>query len=181
MDRDLLSGALRPLLPELTRFARWLVRPSESAVEVADELTHDVVVRALQHAGSIEDPTRLKAWLFRIARNTYCDGLRSRAVRDHFVVLDGGLAEDGMPSLPLAAPMPILDLIDVERALQSLPEGVRSVILLADLWQFSYEELAEILDIPLNTVRSRVARARARLAAQLCEAEIAPASGGRSA
>lgn len=177
MDRQLLSRALQPLLPELTRFARWLV----GSVEVADELTHEVVVKALQHADSIQDPTRLKAWLFRTARNTHWDSRRSAAVHERFVVLSGGRAESGTLDPPIQALPDAVAKLDVERALMALPEEVRSIILLVDMWEFSYEEIATILDIPLNTVRSRVARGRAKLLAQLSADDGYRTARGRSA
>ncbi|MBA3547667.1 MAG: RNA polymerase sigma factor [Nannocystis sp.] len=160
MDRDLLVRALRPLLPELTRFARWVIgSPGE-----ADDLVQEVVLRALQHGAEIQEPARLKAWLFRCTRNAHIDALRARAARERLVVLDGG--ELDACEVP-AAPLPAIERIDLERALAELPEYARTVILLAEVWQFSYDEIACILDIPLGTVRSRVSRARARLAASL--------------
>jgi len=177
MDRQHLSRALQPLLPELTRFARWLLGTDEAA----DELTHEVVVKALQHAESIQDPTRLKAWLFQTARNTHCDARRSAAVHERFVVLSGGRTEPGRIELPVYDLPNAIARLDVERALLALPEEVRSIILLVDLWEFSYDEIAAILDIPLNTVRSRIARARAKLLAELSANDGYRAAGGRSA
>lgn len=177
MDRQHLSRSLQPLLPELARFTRWLV----GTVEAADELTHEVVVKALQHADSIQDPARLKAWLFQTARNTYCDARRSAAVHERFVVLSGGLAEPDRIDPPVHDLPDAVAKLDVERSLLALPEEVRSIILLVDLWEFSYEEIAAILDIPLNTVRSRIARARAKLLTQLSAKDDYRAAGGHSA
>ena len=177
MDRDLLARALRPLVPELTSFARWLVGSSQEA----DELVHDVVLRALEHAATIEDPLRLRAWLFRTARNARVDLLRSGAARSRLMVLEGGLEDFEDAAVP-ANPVPaILDRVDVERALAKLPEIARAAVLLADLWEFSYEEVAIILDIPVGTVRSRLARARARLAQLLLTDAANRAAGGDSA
>jgi RNA polymerase sigma-70 factor (ECF subfamily) len=174
MDRDLLTRALRPLLPELTSFARWLVGSRQEA----DELVHDVVLRALEHAAAIEDPSRLKAWLFRTARNARVDLLRAGATRARLLILDGGVEELEGVALP-SDPLPtILDRVDVERALAKLPEIARATVLLADLWQFPYEEIATILDIPVGTVRSRLARARARLAQLLALDSSLRATGG---
>ncbi|MGH7271099.1 MAG: RNA polymerase sigma factor, partial [Polyangiaceae bacterium] len=161
---------------ELTSFARWLVG---SALE-ADELVQEVVLRALENAASIDEPSRLKAWLFRTARNARVDLFRSGAARSRLMVLDGGLEDLEETSVP-ADPMPaIVDRVDVEKALAKLPEIARAVVLLADLWQFSYEEVATILDIPVGTVRSRLARARARLAQLLFTDAASRAAGGES-
>jgi RNA polymerase sigma-70 factor (ECF subfamily) len=177
MDRDLLARALRPLVPELTRFARWLVGSGQEA----DELVHEVVLRALEHAASIEEPARLRAWLFRTARNARVDLFRAGSARARLMVLDGGLndlEEVSVSSDPLP---PIIERVDVERALAKLPEFARSVVLLADLWELSYDEIAQILDIPVGTVRSRLARARARLSRLLLTDTPSSAARGDSA
>jgi len=162
VDRDLLLRALRPLLPDLTRFCRWLAGSDGGA----DDLAQDVVLRALQQGHTIREPSLLKSWLFRAARNAWVDGLRARTSRERLVALDGGEFDVG--EVPTAL-VPLDDRVDLERALARMPEFARSALLLADLWEFSYEEIAEILEIPLNTVRSRVARARVRLASSLAQ------------
>lgn len=177
MDRDLLARALRPLVPELTSFARWLVGSGQEA----DELVHEVVLRALEHAATIEEPSRLRAWLFRTARNTRVDLLRAGAARSRLMVLDGGLEDIEAASVPTDPVPAVLDRVDVEKALEKLPEIARAAVLLADLWQFSYDEVATILDIPVGTVRSRLARARARLAQLLLTDAANRAAGGDSA
>jgi DNA-directed RNA polymerase specialized sigma24 family protein len=75
MDRDLLIRALRPLLPDLTRFCLWLTGPDAHGAD----LVQDVVLRALQQGDTITEPARLKSWLFRTARNAYVDTRRARA------------------------------------------------------------------------------------------------------
>jgi len=168
MDRDLLLRALRPLLPDLTRFCRWLAGSDGGA----DDIAQDVVLRALQQGDTISDPSRLKSWLFRTARNAWVDGRRARTSRERLVAFDGGEFDVG--DVPTAL-LPLDDRVDLERAIARMPEFARSALLLADLWEFSYEEIAGILEIPLNTVRSRVARARARLASSLAQpAEARP-------
>lgn len=174
MDRDLLARELRLLVPELTSFARWLV----GSVQEAEDLVHEVVLRALENSAGIEEPARLRAWLFRAARNARVDVLRASAARSRMFVLEGGLEdlEDvAVPPDPLPA---ILDRVDMEKALAKLPEIARSAVLLADLWQFSYEEVATILDVPVGTVRSRLTRARARLAQLLLTDAANRAAGG---
>jgi RNA polymerase sigma-70 factor (ECF subfamily) len=177
MDRDLLARALRPLLPELTGFARWLV----GSTQEAEELVHEVVLRTLERAATIQDPSRLRAWLFRAARNARIDLWRAGSARSRLMILDGGLEDIEDAAVPTDPVPAILDRVDVERALAKLPETARAAVLLADLWQFSYEEVATILDIPLGTVRSRLARARARLAQLLFTDAATRAAGGDSA
>lgn len=177
MDRDLLVRALRPLVPELTSFARWLVGSGQDA----DDLVHEVVLRALEHAVTIEDPSRLRAWLFRTTRNARVDLLRAAAARSRLMILEGGLEDLEAAVVPNDPVRAILDRVDVERALSRLPEIARVAVLLADLWEFSYDDIAVILDIPVGTVRSRLARARARLAELLLTDAANRAAGGDSA
>lgn len=176
MDRDLLARALRPLVPELTSFARWLV----GSTQEADDLVHEVVLRALEGASGIEEPSRLRAWLFRTARNARVDIFRAGAARARLMVLEGGIEDLEGAAVPTDPVPAILDRVDVEKALAKLPEIARAAVLLADLWQFSYEEVATILDIPVGTVRSRLARARACLAQLLLSDAANRAAGGES-
>jgi RNA polymerase sigma-70 factor (ECF subfamily) len=154
---------LRGILGELTRFARYLAATSEDA----DEVVQETVTRALRGGAGLERMGSLKAWVFTIARHAHVDMQRARASRDRFVVLGGGLEELSA----LASPPPHLDAIvergDLERVLAELPEGARAALLLSDLWEFDLEEIAKILGIPVGTVKSRVARARAHVAAAL--------------
>ncbi len=174
MDSRLLARELIPLLPELTCFARWLVGSQKEA----DDLTQDVVLRALEHAADIKDPTRLRAWLFRTARNARVDGLRASEARARLTLVEGGLEDLKSVTLPADPGLAILDRMEVENALAKLPEPARVAVLLVDLWQFSYEEVASILDVPMGTVRSRVARARAHLAQLLLADATTRATGG---
>lgn len=177
MERERLARALRQIVPELTRFAHWLVGPGQDP----DELVHEVVLRALENAASIEDPARLRAWLFRTARNALVDVFRAGSARARLMVIEGGLEDLEGVSVPTDPAPSILEKVDVENALAKLPEIARAAVLLADLWQFSYEEIATILDIPVGTVRSRLARARARLAQLLLLDAARRAVGGESA
>lgn len=174
MDQDLLARTLGVVLPELTRFARWLV----ASVPEADDLVHEVVVRALESAATIEDPSRLRAWLFRTARNARVDLWRSGAARSRLLVLQGGLDDLEQVAIPPVPTPPAFERADIEHALARLPESARTALLLVDLWQFSYEEVASILDIPVGTVRSRLARGRSRLAQLLLDDPADRAAGG---
>lgn len=129
----------------------------------------ETLTRALRSAGDLVDAKSLKAWLFRLARNAHVDLLRAQAGRDRFVVLGGGLDELSALETPPPVPPDHIERVDLERALAELPEGARTVLVLTDVWEFEREEVARILDIPVGTVKSRVARARTRLAALLAE------------
>lgn len=169
MDRARLARLIMPLLGELTRFAGWLAASSEEA----NEVVQDTVVRALDASEGFRDPERIKPWLFRIARSAHIDRRRRRAARDRFIVLEGGLDDLADIATP-AVPLPVVDPAELERALRELPEPARMALLLTDLWGFGIDEVAGILEIPTGTVKSRVARARMRVAASLSDA---PANG----
>lgn len=172
MRRHDLAAQLAPLLGELTRFARWLTAVPHDA----DEVVQETLTRAIRHREDIDEIKSLRAWLFQIARNVHVDLRRAQAGRDRLVVLEGGLEElAAVESPPTILPARI-EPIDLERALAQLPEGSRTALLLTDLWEFDHEEVARILDVPVGTVKSRVVRARAKIAAILAS-EDAKAEG----
>jgi RNA polymerase sigma-70 factor (ECF subfamily) len=139
-------------IPRLRRYARALTRD----VVAADDLVQDCLARALGKLHLWQEGTDLRAWLFTILHNQYVNQVR-RAVREGVVV---GLSE----TEPMLTRAPHqgkrLELRDLERAIAKLPEEQRSVILLVGLEGMRYEEVAEILDVPVGTVRSRLSRGR---------------------
>src|SRR6478735_7574823 len=142
-------------IPRLRRYARALARD----VAAADDLVQDCLARALGKLHLWQDGTDLRAWLFTILHNQYVNQVR-RAVREGAAV---GLSE----TEPLLTRAPHqgkrLELRDLERAIAKLPEEQRSVILLVGLEGMRYEEVAEILDVPVGTIRSRLSRGREAL------------------
>jgi RNA polymerase sigma-70 factor (ECF subfamily) len=154
---------LRAILPELTRFARYLAATADDA----EELVQETLTRALRGGSELERAGSLKAWVFTIARHGHVDMQRARASRDRFVVLGGGLEELSALESPPPQLGATVERADLERVLGELAEGARAALLLSDLWEFDLEEIAKILDIPVGTVKSRVARARAHVAAAL--------------
>jgi RNA polymerase sigma-70 factor, ECF subfamily len=142
-------------IPRLRRYARALTRD----VVAADDLVQDCLARALGKLHLWQEGTDLRAWLFTILHNQYVNQVR-RAVREGAVV---GLSE----TEPMLTRAPHqgkrLELRDLERAIARLPEEQRSVILLVGLEGMRYEEVAEILDVPVGTVRSRLSRGREAL------------------
>jgi RNA polymerase sigma-70 factor (ECF subfamily) len=139
-------------IPRLRRYARALARD----VAAADDLVQDCLARALGKLHLWQEGTDLRAWLFTILHNQYVNHVR-RAVREGAAV---GLSEN--EPLLTRAPQQArsLELRDLERAITKLPEEQRSVILLVGLEGMHYEEVAEVLDIPVGTVRSRLSRGR---------------------
>jgi RNA polymerase sigma-70 factor, ECF subfamily len=139
-------------IPRLRRYARALARD----MAAADDLVQDCLARALGKLHLWQEGTDLRAWLFTILHNQYVNQVR-RAVREGAAV---GLSE----TEPLLTRAPQqgkrLELRDLERAIAKLPDEQRSVILLVGLEGMRYEEVAEVLGVPVGTVRSRLSRGR---------------------
>ena len=147
-----------PLFDSLYNFARWLVQNSNDA----EDLVQETYLKALRSFGSFQQGTNFRAWIFRILRNTFLSS-RSRLDRRMTVAID---SEDESPAFPVTFATPESLLIErstneaVRCAIEQLPVIFREVILLCDVEEASYREIAEILSIPIGTVMSRLARAR---------------------
>lgn len=160
---DGFSDDLIRLLPNLKRFALSLCH----APDVADDLVQLTVERAFAARDRFDPATRLEPWLFRILRNAWIDMVRRERTRGHEVDLDaadatGGRAVDGPDSAENR-----LMLSAVQAAMAELPPEQRAVMHLVCVEELSYAEAAEVLEIPKGTVMSRLARARAAIAARL--------------
>lgn len=155
------------LLPRLRAFARSLAGTRDAA----DDLVQATCERAFRAEAQFAPGTRLDSWLFRIMRNRWIDQHRAR--RPHLSLDDPELA----PALALESPAGAdpearMTLAAVRRAMDGLPEAQRSVLVLVCVQGLSYREAAEILEVPVGTVMSRLARARKAVA----EALAAPAA-----
>lgn len=150
-----------PQLPSLFHFALKLTRSGADAQDLVQEAT----LRAYRRFDLYEPGTNIKAWLFRIVRNTWINRYRASRARPREVPLEDAWAGEG--SVPgLGPPTPeeaVLDGVvadDVSRAIDALPEAYRSVVVLVLLEEMSYREVAETLSIPIGTVMSRLHRGR---------------------
>lgn len=165
-----------PLLPSLYNVAFWLSRnPAD-----AEDLVQETYLKALRGFSSFELGTNFKAWIFRILRNTFLTS-RTGLAATRTVQLDDEL--EGAALYPEAAidhrtpEMDVIRLSDhaaLHAALEKLPPPLVEVILLCDLEEMKYREIAAILQIPIGTVMSRVARARAALRHALQAADRTP-------
>jgi RNA polymerase sigma-70 factor (ECF subfamily) len=154
-SQDQLREPLIEAIPNLRAFAISLC----GDVDRADDLVQETMVKAWHHVDSFEQGTNLKAWLFTILRNTYFSECRKhrREVKDP----DGDYA--ARLSVP-ASQQGHMDLADFRAALSHLSADQREALILVGAEGFSYEEVAEICACPVGTVKSRVNRARVRLA-----------------
>ena len=153
-----LDQAIVDALPRLRRFARTLCRN----VHDADDLVQLAVERALRHADQYRPESNPLHWLFGIVRHAWLDELRARQRRQRLFA-PAELADDAAPT----AGDSTLDGIALRRALATLPEEQRLAVGLVLVEGLSYKEAADVLEIPIGTLTSRLARARTALAAQL--------------
>jgi RNA polymerase sigma-70 factor, ECF subfamily len=161
MRRDDLGRAALGLLEDLYRFARSL-EPTTTDVE---DLVQESLARALDHALELRRPSALRGWLFRLMHRLHLDRRRSERYRGRLAVLKGGLDELALLSIGDLDEEVIVrdDAALVYRELLRVPEDQCAALVLVDIWECSYEETAGIIGVPVGTVRSRLARARARL------------------
>jgi RNA polymerase sigma-70 factor (ECF subfamily) len=153
-----------PLLPSLYNVAMWLTRNSADA----EDLVQETFLKALRGFGGFEAGTNFKAWIFRILRNTYLTS-RSGLAAMRTVALEDELDDHVIPESAIERQTPELNLMRLsdkaalQSAMEALPAPLLEVILLCDVEEMKYREIAGVLDIPMGTVMSRIARARASL------------------
>jgi RNA polymerase sigma-70 factor (ECF subfamily) len=134
---------------------------------LADDLVQEALTKALKNSGQLRDPKTVKAWLYRILSNCWRDHFRR--TRDTVDVDDVVLVETETPDINHDRNQVIQR---VRSAIALLPMGQRQVLSLVDLEGCSYIEVAQILDMPIGTVMSRLSRARKALKERLLEAEL---------
>ncbi len=145
-----------PIAQHITRLRRY-ARALTGDRNAADDLVQDTLERALSRLHLWREGSDLRAWLFTIMHNIYVNQTRSR-MRHLLESLDEPSADALQAREPDWA-----ELRDIDDALARLPAEQRAVLLLVGLEQFTYEEAARVLDIPLGTVMSRLSRGRDRL------------------
>lgn len=148
------------LLPRLRRFARTLTRNPHDA----DDLVQLALERALQRLEQWRAGSKLESWMFGIIKNAWIDEVRARGRRDRLFAP----AQDA-EHVGVAPHEAQIELWSMQSAMERLPDEQRVVVALVLVEGLSYAETAEVLDIPLGTVTSRLARGRAALAAILAE------------
>lgn len=151
-----LSDRLVETLPRLWRFALSLT----GRADVADDLVQSTCVRALERHHQVTDPNGLPAWLMTISRSIWYNELRSQALR-RAQSIDTGIAADLAADI-LPAETNIFARQVLEE-LMKLPEAQRGVAVLVLVEGFRYREAAEILDVPIGTIMSRLSAARTKL------------------
>lgn len=155
-----------PLLDPLYNFARWLSGDPDEA----RDLVQETMAKSLKALGSFQEGTNFRAWMFRILRNTFLTS-RSGLERRNTEQED----EESFEDLAVSHETPELELIRradtelVRAGIARLPGNFQEVLLLADVEEMKYQEVAETLGIPVGTVMSRLARARKQLRRHVLE------------
>jgi len=151
------DAELEPVWPRLRRFAHALARnPAD-----ADDLAQMTAEKAFRSYNQFHSGTRFDSWIFRICRTVWIDTLRSRSRRAaHEAPSEAG---EGIGEDPLPATEAAIDLAKAMAAMQRLPAEQREVVALILVDGFGYREAAEILEQPIGTVSSRLARGRQAL------------------
>ena len=174
-DRNDPAEFEREALPYLESLYNTAYRLARNA-EDAEDLVQETYLRAYRSFDKFTPGTNLKAWLFRILKNAFINEYRKRkaapreedfaGIEDTF---ESRVDTDRVPSIPNPEQEALSRSLDqgVQGALEALPADYRMAIVLADLEGFSYKEIAEILEIPIGTVMSRLYRGRKLLEQQL--------------
>jgi RNA polymerase sigma-70 factor (ECF subfamily) len=162
MDRVFFEQLAMPLFDQLYNHARWLTGDRIDA----EDLVQETYAKALKGFASFAEGTNIRAWMFRILRNTFLTSRSGLAAqRTESLEDQEGNAEESVSH----ALTPELILMRSQNedtlfaALESLPVHYRQIILLCEVEEMSYREIAQVLDVPLGTVMSRLSRARAGL------------------
>lgn len=176
-DREWFEREVLSALPDLYGSALRLAKNGADA----EDLVAETVAKAWTHLGALTDRARVRGWLFTILTNTYLSERRAQAARPTVESLDESAGESFSLFEQLHQPFLLWwgdterDFLrkllrrDLERAVDGLPEVFRVVVVMADVQGFAYKEIADVLAVPIGTVRSRLARGRSILQKALWE------------
>jgi len=176
------AGFQEEALPHLDAVYRFAIRLAAGNADLAEDVVQDTFVRAYKSWHTYTPGTNCRSWLFTICRTTFLQhrqrsARRGVAASDAFTdgqIDDAHGAEAIGPSPPKRPDEELFGEIDplVTRAIDALPDVFREAVVASDLHGFSYEEIGELLGVPIGTVRSRLHRGRRMLQEQLSEYAI---------
>jgi RNA polymerase sigma-70 factor (ECF subfamily) len=173
-DRSTFTEQTMPYMSPLYAAAMRMTRnPSD-----AEDLVQETYLRAYRGFEGFREGTNLKAWLYRILTNTFINTYRAKKRRPLEADMDdsddwaiyqrvGGLEAVAANRTPEKEVLDAIPDEEVKAALESIPEQFRIAVILCDIEEFSYKEIAEILDVPIGTVMSRIHRGRKLLQKRL--------------
>ena len=173
-DQQAFAAEAMQYAPQLYSAALRMTRNKADA----EDLVQETYLRGFRSFATFEEGTNLRAWLFRILTNTYINSYRAKQrrplesdladVEDLYIYRRVGLFDQNA----MSAEDQVFDLFtddEVKAALEELPEAFRMPVLLADVEGFAYKEIAEMLDVPIGTVMSRLHRGRKAMHKRLYE------------
>lgn len=149
-----IRAELGPLLPRLRRFARALAKN----IDDADDVVQIALERALARADQWNRSSKLESWMFGIVRNAWIDEVRGRARRGALFAPEEAGSNVGVEVIERE-----IDATSIQEAMARLPEEQREVVALVLVEGLSYREAADLLQVPMGTVTSRLARGREAL------------------
>ncbi len=157
------EAAIVACIPSLRRYARGLTSDRDRA----DDLVQDTLERAWGRFALWQKRADVRAWMFGIMHNLFIDRVRTQRTKPE---------DSAGDELPESADRPTqsdrLEVRDLDKALQRLPNEQREVLLLVGVEEMSYQEVATVIGVPIGTVMSRLSRARERLRAELEGREV---------
>jgi RNA polymerase sigma-70 factor, ECF subfamily len=168
------EAAAMPFVDALYNTAYRMTRNAEDA----QDLVQETYLKAYRYYDKFEEGTNFKAWLFKIMKNTFINNYRKKQqmpVHSDFADIEESfetqVAEDAVRQIKNPEQELLENVLDqdVQQAMDKLPPDYRMVVLLADLEGFSYKEIAEILEVPVGTVMSRLYRGRRLMEASMLE------------
>lgn len=179
-DRDALDQLLRRHHDRVHAVCRRIA----GATRDADDATQESLIRIVRGLDSFDGRSKFSTWVYRIATNTALDELRKRERRPQLHRADplDDQWSDG-PGIGAREPVDpmahrqldgVSERMAIEAALADLPDDYRVAVVLRDVADLDYDEIAEVLGIPLGTVKSRIARARGRLVERLGNQDTPP-------
>jgi RNA polymerase sigma-70 factor, ECF subfamily len=168
LSGDSFEELAMPLFDSLYNFARWLTHDREEA----EDLVQETYAKALTGFRSFAAGTNFRAWMYRILRNTF---LTSRTGLKSGMTISLDSEEGAESAAPATTETPESLFLErasqqmVQEAIAELPAIFREVVLLCDVQEMSYQEIAQVISIPIGTVMSRLARARNALRVTLAK------------
>jgi len=145
-----------PLFARLYNFAHWLTQDRA----LAEDLVQETYMKALRGFSSFQQGTNFRAWMYKILRNTFLTSQAGLKASISFDDDDEKVADPAAAQTPESLLLARVQQETIQSALQELPVRFREIILLCDVEEMSYQEIAETLAIPRGTVMSRLSRAR---------------------
>jgi RNA polymerase sigma-70 factor (ECF subfamily) len=161
MNPELFELAAMPLFDQLYNLAHWLTGDRTDA----EDLVQETYAKALKAFRSFEEGTNLRAWMYRILRNTFLTSRTALSARNTLWLDEVDKMEDATAHNETPERLLLMQetATNITAALAALPVGYREMILLCDVEELSYRDIAQVLSVPIGTVMSRLSRARKML------------------